>query len=218
MQKVAPALLAAALLAVPAARAQGTAPAPAAPAVQPQMSRHFIAAQRLYQKLDLDAALAELKDAEEQAKDNEDEIVQILVYRGLIMADLGKHQEMTALFKRALAIRPWAEVPPESSPRVLKAFADARSSLWGTGSSVKPPVKRTVAVPVSTTESAPQAVPATATETPQAVPATATEPAPPVPATATEPPPPVPVPAAETSAPAPAPAADTATKDLAPPK
>ena len=202
MLKAATALIAATLLAAPAARAQGTAPAPVPAAPAQQTNSHLAAAQHLYQKLDLDAALAELKEAEAQAKDNEDDTVQILVYRGLIMADLGKQPEMTELFKRALAIRPWAEVPPETSPRVLKAFADARRSLWGSGSSVKPPVKRA-------------AVPAVATDPMPAVPAVATDPVPQAaPATVEEPPPPVPVPATQASPPA----ADPGSKDLTPPK
>ncbi len=123
----------------------------------PAASPHLAAAIRLYQKLDLDAALAELKEAELAAKDNEDETVQVLIYRGLIFADTGKSAESVDMFKRALAIRPWAEVPPETSPRIAKVFSDARKSLWGS-SSVKPPQKK--AVPASATQPAPGATPA----------------------------------------------------------
>jgi tetratricopeptide (TPR) repeat protein len=159
------------LLAPLAARADDAPPAPA-PAAAPAAvahqheNAHLGAAQRLYQKLDLDAALAELQQAEASA--NEDDTVQVLVYRGLIFADQGKPNEAIDQFKRALAIRPWAEVPPDTSPRIAKTFSDARKSIWG--SNIKPPKKR---------ESQPQqAVPATATQQPaEAVPASATQPA-----------------------------------------
>ena len=131
---------------------------------------HFVAAQRLYQKLDLDAAMAELQQAEVGAKDNEDELVQILIYRGLIFSETGRSGEAADMFKRALAMRPWAEVPADTSPRLAKVFGDARKQLWGSASQIKPPPKKSRgssnAVPVSSTQPAPQAVPATATQTP----------------------------------------------------
>src|SRR3954470_4483607 len=137
--------LAIALLASSArAQTEAPAPAPAPAAAAPAASTpsaHLAAAQRLYQKLDLDAALAELSQAEAAAKDNEDETVAVLIYRGLIYSDTGKTSEANDQFKRALAIRPWAEVPPETSPRVAKVFSDARKSIWGMAS-VKPPVKK----------------------------------------------------------------------------
>ena len=151
------------------------APAPAAEAPAPAMkpaetrpaapSPHLAAAMRLYQKLDLDAALAELSQAEATTKDSEDETVQVLIYRGLVFSDQGKGGEALDQFKRALAIRPWAEVPPETSPRIAKTFSDARKSIWGMAS-VKPPQRRvrpaTNAVPASTPQEPPKAEPAVA--------------------------------------------------------
>ena len=158
-------LVLAAVVFAASAHAEGDAsPAPApAQASQPgnQPSTHLAAAQRLYQKLDLDAALAELAQAEAAAKDNEDETVAVLVYRGLIYSDQGKQNDATDQFKRALAMRPWAEVPAETSPRIAKLFSDARRSLWGMAS-VKPPQKKPAAVPASTTQTQPTAQPAVA--------------------------------------------------------
>jgi tetratricopeptide (TPR) repeat protein len=105
---------------------------------------HLAAAIRLYQKLDLDAALAELQLAEADARDSQDERVQVLIYRGLIYSETGKLSEASDQFKRALAIRPWAEVPPDTSPRIAKNFSDARKSLWGMAN-VRPPQKRLAA-------------------------------------------------------------------------
>ncbi|HTO99581.1 MAG TPA: hypothetical protein VMK66_21175 [Myxococcales bacterium] len=155
--------LAALLLAGSAALA---ADPPAAPAVSPTANAHLAAAIRLYQKLDLDAALAELQLAEAAAKESQDDTVQVLIYRGLIFSETGKLSEGTDQFKRALAIRPWAEVPAETSPRIAKTFADARRSLWGMAS-VKPPQKRVappvvqpVAPPAAGVADPPPAVPA----------------------------------------------------------
>jgi tetratricopeptide (TPR) repeat protein len=155
------------------ARAEGTVP-PAGPTPSP----HLAAAQRLYQRADLDAALAELKQAELAARDNEDETVQILIYQGLIFSETGKSAEAEDMFKRALAMRPWAEVPADTSPRLAKSFGDARKSVWGSGGSIRPPPHRRNAMPASSTTPAPKAVPATTTGQPaQAVPATAIVPA-----------------------------------------
>ena len=144
---------AAALLFAASARADS---ADAAPASAP--SAHLAAAQRLYQKLDLDAALAELQQAELAAKDNEDETVQVLIYRGLIFSETGKTAEANDQFKRALAIRPWAEVPADTSPRIARMFSDARKSIWGMAS-VKPPQKK-AAPPASAAPPAPADAPA----------------------------------------------------------
>jgi tetratricopeptide (TPR) repeat protein len=131
--------------------------APAAVSVKDASGNaHLAAAMRLYQKLDLDAALAELQLAEESAKDSEDDRVQVLIYRGLIFSETGKLSGASDQFKRALAIRPWSEVPEGTSPRIAKNFSDARKSLWGMAS-VKPPQKR-VAAPAPQ----PTAVPANA--------------------------------------------------------
>jgi tetratricopeptide (TPR) repeat protein len=143
-----------------AAPAPAPAAAPSAAAQASAPSAHLAAAQRLYQKLDLDAALAELQQAELAAKDNEDETVSVLIYRGLIYSDTGKAGDANDQFKRALAMRPWAEVPPETSPRIAKMFSDARKSIWGMAS-VKPPQKKVpVAPPAANTPPAQPAQPA----------------------------------------------------------
>jgi tetratricopeptide (TPR) repeat protein len=147
-----------------------TAPSAAAP------STHLAAAQRLYKKLDLDAAMAELQLADAAAKDNEDETVQVLIYRGLIYSDTGRTAEAIDQFKRALAMRPWVEVPADTSPRIARTFSDARKSLWGMAS-VRPPQKKAAAaVPASTTQTPTTPKPATQTpaaQTPSAQPAVA---------------------------------------------
>jgi tetratricopeptide (TPR) repeat protein len=143
-----------ALFAASAAIAAETGPTGPAPLVTG--NTHLAAAVRLYQKLDLDAALAELQLAEGGAKDNQDDMVQVLIYRGLIYSETGKLNDASDQFKRALAIRPWVEVPSDTSPRIAKNFSEARRSLWGMAS-VKPPQKR---VPPPDASAAPIAPPA----------------------------------------------------------
>ncbi len=158
------------------------------PAPPPTQSTHLAAAQRLYQKLDLDAAMAELKEAETEARDcnDENEIVTVLIYKGLIQADNGKEAEMTEYFKRALAMRPWVDVPADTSPRLAKLFNDERKELWGSGGQLKPIPKKKPHPPAPAPAAAPVNTPAPA----------------PAPAQA-------PAPAAAPSAPTPAPASDT---------
>jgi hypothetical protein len=115
---------------------------------------HLAAAVRLYQKLDLDAALAELQLAEVDAKESQDETVQVLIYRGLIYSETGKAGNASDQFKRALAIRPWAEVPVDTSPRIAKNFSDARRSLWGMAN-LRPPQKRVPAAALAPPAPAP---------------------------------------------------------------
>jgi hypothetical protein len=111
----------------------------AGPAHAPTQKRnaHLMAAERLYQKLDLDAALAELDRAEINA--SEADSVRILVYRGLVFADQGKTNEANDQFKRALAIDAWASLPQGTSPRIVTMFADARKSIWGSPTPPKKP-------------------------------------------------------------------------------
>jgi tetratricopeptide (TPR) repeat protein len=142
--------LAAAVLCIATSAAAEDTPS-AAPAVTVKdvnANAHLSAAVRLYQKLDLDAALAELQLAEDAAKGNDEDTVQVLIYRGLIDSETGKLSAASDQFKRALAIRPWAEVPEGTSPRIAKNFSDARKSLWGMAS-VKPPQKRAPAAAVA---------------------------------------------------------------------
>jgi len=148
-----PAIALALSIATPAARAEKEAPA--------HTSTHLAAAQRLYQKLDLDAAMAELKEAETEARaaNDENEIVTVLIYKGLIYADNGKTTEMTEYFKRALAMRPWVEVPADTSPRLAKLFNDSRKELWGSGGQLKTPPKKKPHPPSATASPAPAPTP-----------------------------------------------------------
>lgn len=185
-------LLFALLLCSAAARAEGTAPSVSGGPTGPAPSPHLAAAQRLYQKLDLEAAMAELREAEIASKDNEDETVQIFIYRGMIFSETGKTADAADMFKRALAMRPWAEVPPDTSPRLAKVFGDARKALWGSGGQLKPPPKkRGLATPASTSSNTvtvpppmtvplnpPSAAPASAPAAAPATPAEAPAPAP----------------------------------------
>jgi tetratricopeptide (TPR) repeat protein len=148
-----------------------SAHAEAAPAAPQQHGPHLKAAIRLYQKLDLDAALAELRLAEDEAKSSEPEMVTTLLYQGLIFAESGKYAQTMEHFKRALAMSPWLDVPEGTAPRIARQFSDARRELWGSGGIKPPPRKRPrgvaaggaapAAEPVAPLPSAPKPSPAT---------------------------------------------------------
>lgn len=159
-------LSAALLIATSAAAAEDTPAASGATMKDVSTNAHLSAAIRLYQKLDLDAALAELQLAQADAKDSQDDTVQVLIYRGLIYSETGKLSDASDQFKRALAVRPWAEVPPDTSPRIAKNFSDARKSLWGMASvrppqkKIAPPTVQSTAAPASAAIPPPDAQPA----------------------------------------------------------
>ena len=135
------------------------------------------AAKRLYQRAELDAAMAELKSAEDSSKDDND-LVQILIYKGLIFAETGQGSQSQESFKRALAMRPWAEVPQDTSPRLAKQFHEARKEVWGSGIKPWPKAKNPGAVHKQPEQPPPAAPPPAAPATPPAAtPPEATAPA-----------------------------------------
>lgn len=140
--------LSAALLSSPA-RAEGPPP--------PRHGPHLQAALRLYQKLDLDAALAELRLAEDEAKNDEGEMVTTLLYEGLASSESGRTAQAMDNFKRALAISPWAELPEGAPPRIARQFNDARRELWGSGGIKPPPQKKRRALGKATAPAEPPA-------------------------------------------------------------
>jgi hypothetical protein len=142
-----------------AASAEEAAPAPR---ITQKRNAHLTAAERLYQKLDLEAALAELDRAEINA--SEADSVRILVYRGLVFADQGKTNEANDQFKRALAIDKWAQLPQGTSPRIVTMFAEARKSIWG---SPKQPEPEAEAAPASEPAQAPAVDASPASTSPQ---------------------------------------------------
>src|SRR2546430_14787086 len=66
---------------------------------------HLAAAVRLYQKLDLDAAIPQLQLAEDGVRHSEDDRVHGLIYRGLTYSATGNPSAAPPPTKRALAIR-----------------------------------------------------------------------------------------------------------------
>jgi hypothetical protein len=139
------------------------------------------AAKRLYSRAELEAAMAELKAAEDSSKDDAD-LVTILIYKGLVFAETGQGQQMQDSFKRALAMKPWAEVPQDTSPRLAKMFQDARREVWGSSIKPWPKKKEGAATPPAETKPAETkpAEPEKAAEPPKATEPATTEPAKPV--------------------------------------
>ena len=183
----------------------------------PQHGPHLSAAIRLYQKLDLDAAMAELRLAEDEAKSSEPEMVTTLLYQGLIFAENGKYAQTMEHFKRALAISPWLDVPEGTAPRIARQFGDARRELWGSGGIKPPPRKRRRGVAAGAAAPAAEPV-APLPSTPKPSPAATGAASPTMPADKAAPPPPPAAPTDKaTPPPPPAPADKTAPIPDAPP-
>ncbi|WP_163989001.1 hypothetical protein [Pyxidicoccus caerfyrddinensis] len=86
------------------------------------------AATRAYDELDFEHALEELDAATLAARDD-DERARAIIYRGFVLADLGRRQESLAAFRAGLALRPAASLPVKVSPKVTRDFEDVRKSV-----------------------------------------------------------------------------------------
>lgn len=94
---------------------------PWAKAAPDSAQRHLLAADTLYQSLDYERALEEVKLAKSLAPVGEDAIA-IQLFEGLLLAELGKRDEAKAAFVSALFQRPDAMLPRKVSPKVQSDF------------------------------------------------------------------------------------------------
>lgn len=83
--------------------------------------RHLLAADTLYQSLEYERALEEVKLAKSLAPMGEDAIA-IQLFEGLLLAELGRRDEARAAFISALFQRPDAMLPRTVSPKVQSDF------------------------------------------------------------------------------------------------
>lgn len=87
--------------------------------------RHLNAAIRLYEGLEYERALKQLKLASD-APHNSDEEVELSLYEGIIQAELGHQDESSAAFKSALLVQPDAKLPVKVAPKVSQLFESVR--------------------------------------------------------------------------------------------
>ena len=112
------------------------APAPTAGTERPAASaaggdefkRYLAAATRLYESLEYERALQQLQRARELARGTEQD-VQVSLYEGLILADMGQTEQSQAAFKTALLLDPEVKLPVKASPKVASDFEEMRARV-----------------------------------------------------------------------------------------
>lgn len=112
---VAPRIFVAALLIAGAAHAQDLS----------EVQKYLLSASRLYQGLEYERALEQLKRAKSVAAGTSDDAA-IDRYEGIVLFDLGKRDEALAAFKEALYLEPDAALPIKVSPKITEAFEATR--------------------------------------------------------------------------------------------
>lgn len=101
----------------------------AAPAFasEEDFQRFLNAAVRLYENLEYERALEQVRNAKKQAV-TPDQQASAALYEGIMLSDLNKPEEARAAFKEALLLKPDATIPIKVSPKVSKDFEDTRAS------------------------------------------------------------------------------------------
>jgi hypothetical protein len=99
---------------------------------------YLSAAVRLYDDIEYESALEQLKKAETWPGNGPAEDVTIQLYKGLVLAELGKSDDASTAFKAALALDPKAELPGKVSPKVRGLFTAARAELARTRPAEQP--------------------------------------------------------------------------------
>ncbi len=89
------------------------------------VQRYLLSASRLYQGLEYERALEQLKRAKSVAVGVSDDAV-IDRYEGIVLFDLGKREEALAAFKEALLLEPDGVLPIKVSPKITEAFEATR--------------------------------------------------------------------------------------------
>ncbi len=106
--------------------AVGALPQPAQ--AQTVFERYFTTAQQLYENLEYEQALEQLKRTKKLAQGLEQE-VPVLVLEGIVLAELGKEEDSQKSFESALLLNPDAELPLRVSPKVARSFEKVRARV-----------------------------------------------------------------------------------------
>ncbi|MBZ4417061.1 tetratricopeptide repeat protein [Myxococcus sp. RHST-1-4] len=88
-------------------------------------------AARLYEELEYEQSLEALFHAKAQARSDEDR-VQVALYRGIVLADLGQRPQSLTAFREALSLNLDARLPVRVSPKVERDFENVREELRST--------------------------------------------------------------------------------------
>jgi tetratricopeptide (TPR) repeat protein len=89
------------------------------------VQKYLFAASRLYQTLEYERALEQLKRARAASSGVADDAA-IARYEGVVLFDMGKRDDALAAFREALYLEPDATLPLKVSPKISEAFEAAR--------------------------------------------------------------------------------------------
>jgi tetratricopeptide (TPR) repeat protein len=95
---------------------------------QEQSERYIAAAERLYESLEYERALAQFAQARRLPRSLAQD-VRIALFEGLILSDMGMHEEAVAAFKSALLLEPEATLPAPTTPQVTREFEGLRKEV-----------------------------------------------------------------------------------------
>ena len=90
--------------------------------------RYLDAAALLYENLEYERALDQLKKARTVSGGVDDD-VNIALYEGVVLSDLGKKDEAVAAFREGLYLKPDAQLPVKVAPKTAAAFATTRADV-----------------------------------------------------------------------------------------
>jgi hypothetical protein len=100
---------------------------PAFAEVSGDVKRYLVSAAALFEKLEYEKALAQIKRAKTKSQTPEDDTL-IALYEGVVLAEMGDAQASTA-FTTALGLDPQAKLPLVVSPKVQRVFDKAKASV-----------------------------------------------------------------------------------------
>jgi len=86
---------------------------------------HIDEARRLYENLEYERALEQLALAQSSARADQGALT-VLLYKGIILSDMGKPEEAFAAFQAALQLHPDAQLPMVVSPKIQRLFDHMR--------------------------------------------------------------------------------------------
>jgi len=100
----------------------------AAHAESADAQKYLIAASRLYENLEYERALDQLKKARGVSGGVDDDVA-IALYEGIILADMGKKDEAVAAFKEGLYLKPEANLPVKVAPKIAQVFTATKNEV-----------------------------------------------------------------------------------------
>lgn len=95
---------------------------------QDAAARYMAAGERLYESLEYERALAQFAQARRLPRTLAED-VRIALFEGLILSDMGMHEEARAAFKAGLLLEPEAHLPVPTTPQVELEFEGIRAKV-----------------------------------------------------------------------------------------